>query len=194
MLAKFSVPSQFPIFVRNLLAPELVEIAGVSFAGGTIKSEMRLDADFYAARATYLRGESHKVHMLPHDFSLTYAGIHPEEPLPTQTTIKLGELGALAGAIDVEFGAEDAQHRFSAFRVRPGAFLRHAVNRAALLVMLQTESKTSVAGNSNTWLGSCVAYWLHTQSFIIAASRNRKRVLLKNTRVYFKAREIIRCS
>jgi len=140
--------------------------------------------DFYAVRATYLRGESHEMHTLPHDFSLTYAGIHPEEPLPTQTTIKLGELGALAGAIDVELGAEDAQHRFSAFRVRPGAFLRHAVNRAALLVMLQNVSRTSVAGNSNPWLymEPYVVYWLHMQNFIAAVSRNRKQVLLKNTR------------
>lgn len=73
------------------------------------------------------------------DFSLTHAGIHPQESLPAQTVVELGKFGALAGAIGAKLGAEDAQHRSPAFRSRPGALLRHAVDRAALLVILQLD-------------------------------------------------------
>lgn len=39
------------------------------------------------------------------DFSFTYAGIHPEEPLPAQTSVHLVDLTALADTIGMELGA-----------------------------------------------------------------------------------------
>lgn len=75
--------------------------------------------------------------------------------MPAETVVELGELGALAGAIGAKLGAEDAQHRFPAFRGRPGALLRHAVDRAALLVVFQPEP-----GEKSEALGILIAAML----------------------------------
>lgn len=110
---------------------------------------IQFDTDQFTWLASFQSRSQNACSLPSYYFLLTHARIHPEKPLPTQATVELGKLRPFTGAIDVEFGAKDAQHRFSTFCVRPGTLLRHAVDRAALLVVLQTESETFGTRNVN---------------------------------------------
>lgn len=68
---------------------------------------------------------------------LTNAGVDPEQALPTEAVVQLGEVRSFASAVCSEFCAKDAQHRFPTLRGRSGALLREAVHRTRLLVVLQ---------------------------------------------------------
>lgn len=68
---------------------------------------------------------------------LDHARIDPEEPLPSQTVVKLRELRPLARAVRPQFRAKDTQHRFPALRSWTGTLLCHTIHRAILLVVLQ---------------------------------------------------------
>lgn len=80
------------------------------------------------------RGEKLKI-------MLTHARIDPEEPLPSQTVVKLRELRPLARAVRPQFRAKDTQHRFPALRSWTGTLLCHTIHRAILLVVLQFRPK-----------------------------------------------------
>lgn len=95
------------------------------------------------------------------------ARIYPEKPLPTQTTVELIELGAFTRAIGMKFSAQDAQHSFSALGRWSGTFLRHAVNRATLFVILQPKSAAPVLFAS---LGQAVTRWHFGAVYALRAS------------------------
>jgi hypothetical protein len=68
---------------------------------------------------------------------LTNARVNPQQALPTETVVQLGEVRSFTRTVRTQFCAQDTQHGFPTLRGRASTLFCHTIHCTRLFIVLQ---------------------------------------------------------